>query len=216
MMTNRASISLLVCTLFVGAVVLSGCSEAKGRPDASKDLTRCHQYLGEQNVGAVVDAMGEEDPKVSARLGLSDLAGRLASEAEAWTENDLLHDSYRACRISVLGKDGGAQVTEATVKWSVLTMKSMSEPKYARSWRKVNDQVFVEKETGRPSMRLLVGCRVSGALSGQEVGLPLEMEVADPGLNLSLRQKVLTVFARTVTDELACADTPKIPSVLSG
>ncbi|MGW1651311.1 hypothetical protein [Streptomyces atratus] len=208
--------SMLVCTLFVGAVVLSGCSEAKGQPDVSKDLARCHQYLGKQNVGAVVDAMGEGDSNVSARLGLRDLAGRLTSEAEAWTENDLLRDSYSACRIGVLGKDGGAQVTEATVKWSVLTMKSMSEPKYARSWRKVNDQVFVEKETGRPSMRLLVRCGVSGAPSGQGVGLPLEMEVADPGLNVSLRQKVLTAFARIVMGKLACADTPKIPSVLPG
>ncbi|MFD7491368.1 hypothetical protein ACFV8T_02965 [Streptomyces sp. NPDC059832] len=182
----------------------------------SKDLARCHQYLGERNVGAVVDAMGEGDPKVSARLGLRDLAGRLTAEAEAWTENDLLRDSYSACRISILGKNGGAQVTEATVKWSALTVKSMSEPKYARSWRKVNDQVFVEKEMGRPSMRLLVRCGVSGAPSGQGLGLPLEMEVADPGLNVSLRQKVLTAFARIVTGRLACVDTPKIPSVLPG
>ncbi|MER7811462.1 hypothetical protein [Streptomyces sp900116325] len=208
--------STLVCTLLLGVFVLSGCSEAEGQPDVPKDFARCHQFLGEKNVGTVVDEMGEGDPKVAARLGLRELAGRLRSEAEAWTERDLLHDSYSACRISVLGKDDGAQVTEATVKWSVLTVKSMSEPKYARSWRKVNGQVFVEKETGRPSMKLLVACGVSGAPSGQELGLPLEMEVADPGLNLSLRQNVLTAFARAITGELACADTPEIPTVLPG
>ncbi|WP_328920695.1 hypothetical protein OG911_28430 [Streptomyces sp. NBC_00208] len=217
-MTNRTSLAVTISAVALGAVALSGCSDdGEAKASASMDLLRCEQFLGAGNVRSVLDSIGEGDPVASARRSPTDLAGRLAREAREWTEQDLLHDSYRACRIDVPAEDGdGGQVVEATVKWSVLTVKSMSEPKHAQTWRKVNDQVFVETETGRPSMRLLVPRGVSGAPSGQKLGLPLEMEVADSGLDVDQREKLLTTFARALTGELACADTPEIPAALPG
>ncbi|MEV6475501.1 hypothetical protein [Streptomyces sp. NPDC051657] len=103
---------------------------------------------------------------------------------------------------------------EATVQWSALTVDSMSEPKYAKSWRQLNDHVFVELETGQPSMGLLVTCGVPGAAAGQEAGLPLQMSVTDPGLAVEQRQALLSTFARSLVDELSCIGEPVIPAQL--
>ncbi|MFI2318198.1 hypothetical protein AMK17_16750 [Streptomyces sp. CB00072] len=103
---------------------------------------------------------------------------------------------------------------EATAQWSVLTVDSMTEPKYAKSWRQVNDQVFVELETGQPSLGLLVTCGVPGAATGQEAGLPLQLTVADPGLAVEQRQSLLSTFARTLVDELGCTGDPVVPARL--
>ncbi|MFJ9109127.1 hypothetical protein [Streptomyces sp. NPDC102283] len=64
---------------------------------------------------------------------------------------------------------------EATVGWSLFTVDLMSESKYARNWQRLNDEVFVELETGQSRMRILVVCGVPGAPSGRREGLPLQM-----------------------------------------
>ncbi len=98
--------------------------------------------------------------------------------------------------------------------WSALTVDSMREPKYAKSWRQVNDQVFVEQEPGQPIVTLLVACGIPGAASEQEAGLPLQMTIMDPGLEVEQRQSLLSTFARTLVDELACTGDPVVPAQL--
>lgn len=132
-----------------------------------------------------------------------------------WTEGDLLHNEYSACRIDIPAEDAsGSAVIEATVGWSLFTVDLMSEPKYARNWQRLNDEVFVELETGQSRMRILVVCGVPGAPSGQREGLPLQMTVADPGLAVEQRQSLLSTFARTLLDELACTGDPVVPTRL--
>ncbi|MGW8489790.1 hypothetical protein [Streptomyces sp. NPDC055886] len=103
---------------------------------------------------------------------------------------------------------------DAQVKWSALAVDSMRKPKYAKSWRQVNDKVFVELETRQPMVRLLVACGVPGAASEQERELPLQMTIRDPGLAVEQRQALLSTFARTLVDELACTGDPVVPAQL--
>lgn len=207
---------VMVSAVLIGALVLSGCSEGAERNGAApSDLPRCEQVLGEQNVRDAVEGMGEGDLVVSSRLSVKKLAELLALEAKASDEEDLLHNSYSACRVSMAReKEGGARVVEATVKWSVLLLDFMSEPKYAETWRKVNEQVFVDTRGNGSGMRLLVACGLPGAVDGQLQG-PLEMAVSDPGFDPALRGKLMTTFARALTDGLGCTNAPEIPLTLS-
>lgn len=177
------------------------------------------RFLGAENVREAVDSVGGGEEAALARHAPGDLAAALSREAEEWSEDDLLHKAYSACRIDIPaeGGGGGASVIEASVAWSVLTDDLMSEPKYAKTWRRLNDHVFVESGTGQPIMRLLVACGVPGAPSGQQAGLPLQMTVSDSGLPVERRQALLSTFARTLVDELACTDNPTVPAqLLSG
>jgi hypothetical protein len=209
--------SLQVCAYaMVGIVSASGCSKnAEDSPPASRELPRCQKLLGEKNVRSAIDAMGEGELLVTARHTGKDLAGLLALEAKAWEKDDLLHNSYSACRLSVLREqEEGVKVVEATVKWSALLLDFMSKPKYAETWRKVNDQVFVETRGSSSDTRLLIACRVPGAAAGQVREMPLEVAVGDPGFDAALRGKLLTMYARVLTDGLGCTNAPQIPRTL--
>ncbi|MEU6633244.1 hypothetical protein ABZ905_33870 [Streptomyces parvus] len=181
---------------------------------SSSGLQKCGQFLGAENVERAVDSVGGGKANFTARNGPTRLAAIMDREAEEWSVDDLLHNSYSACRIQLPAEGGGAFVIEATAQWSVLTVDSMNDPKFAKSWRQLNDQVFVELETGQPSMELLVTCGVPGAAAGQEAGLPLQVAVTDPGLAVDQRQVLLSTFARTLVDELSCAGDPAIPEQL--
>ncbi|MFH9609323.1 hypothetical protein [Streptomyces sp. DH8] len=199
------------------ALVLAGCSDGSGADEGTRtsaSLRGCGQFLGAENVRRAVGSVDGGEVIATVRNSPGQLAAILDREAEEWSADDLLHNSYSACRIQIPAEDGGALVIEATVQWSVLTIDSMSEPKYAKSWRQVNDQVFVEPEAGQPSMKLLVTCGVPGAAPGQEAGLPLQATVTDPGLAVEQRQALLSTFARTLVDELACTGNPAVPAQL--
>ncbi|WP_381794700.1 hypothetical protein [Streptomyces niveus] len=204
----------------LGALMLAGCSDDSGteKKVPSKSLQVCAQFLGAENVRKAVDSVGGGEEAALARHAPGDLAAALTREAEEWSEGDLLHNAYSACRIDIPaeggGGGGGAFVIEASVAWSVLMDDLMSEPKYAKTWRRLNDHVFVESGTGQPIMRLLVACGVPGAPSGQQAGLPLQMTVIDSGLPVEQREALLSTFARTLVDELACTDNPTVPAQL--
>ncbi|PVD04639.1 hypothetical protein [Streptomyces sp. CS147] len=174
----------------------------------------CDQFLGAENVRKAVDAVGDGDVNATARNSPDRLAAALTLEAEKWSSGDLLYRPYSACRIDIPAESDGAYVIEAKVKWSALTVDSMREPKYAKSWRRVNDQVFVEQEAGQPIVTLLVACGIPGAASEQESELPLQMTLMDPGLGVGQRSSLLSTFARTLVDELACTGDPVVPAQL--
>ncbi|NUW03932.1 hypothetical protein [Streptomyces sp. CAI 127] len=174
----------------------------------------CGQFLGAENVRRAVDAVDGGDANATARNGPDRLAAALTLEAKNWSFDDLLYYPHNACRIDIPAESDGAYVIEAEVKWSALAIDSMREPKYAKSWRQVNDHVFVEQEPGRPIVSLLVACGIPGAASEQEAELPLQMTIMDPGLGIEQRQPLLSTFARTLVDELACTGDPVVPAQL--
>ncbi|MFD4236439.1 hypothetical protein [Streptomyces sp. NPDC058542] len=216
-MVKRSSSAFVLSGVVLCALALAGCSDSSepgNETRGSAGLEKCGQFLGTENVHGAVDSVDGGKATATARNSPARLAAILDREAEEWSVDDLLHNSYSACRIQLPAGDGGAFVIEATVQWSALTVDSMSEPKYAKSWRQLNDHVFVELETGQPSMGLLVTCGVPGAAAGQEAGLPLQMSVTDPGLAVEQRQALLSAFARSLVDELSCIGEPVIPAQL--
>ncbi|MFD6653544.1 hypothetical protein ACFWEB_00030 [Streptomyces parvus] len=199
------------------ALVLAGCSgksAADKKAHSPTSLQVCGQFLGAENVRRAVDAVDGGDANATARNSPDRLAAALTLEAKKWSLGDLLYYPHHACRIDIPAESGGAYVIEAEVKWSVLAIDSMREPKYAKSWRQVNDQVFVEQEPGPPIVSLLVACGIPGAASEQEAELPLQMTIMDPGLGVEQRQPLLSTFARTLVDELACTGDPVVPAQL--
>ena len=215
-MAKRVFLASMMSGVVLGALMLAGCSDGAGAekgPPVSKNLQVCEQYLGEANLEGAIDSVSSGERRVSATESSVHLAGLLTREAEEWSQGDLLHNQYTVCRIDFPMGDGTA-VIEATVKWSVLTLDMLREPKYAKSWKQLNDQVFIEPETGHPGMRLLVPCGVHGAPAGQQADAPLQLEVADPGLKAKQRQALLSTFARTLVDELACINDPAVPTQL--
>ncbi|MGW6768612.1 hypothetical protein ACWF9X_32465 [Streptomyces globisporus] len=207
-----AMIGFVLC-----ALVLAGCSgksEADKKAHSPTSLQVCGQFLGAENVRRAVDAVDGGDANATARNSPGRLAAALALEAEKWSDGDLFYRPYSACRLDIPAESDGAYVIEAKVMWSALTVDSMREPKYAKSWRQVNDQVFVEQEPGQPIVTLLVACGIPGAASEQEAGLPLQMTIMDPGLEVEQRQSLLSTFARTLVDELACTGDPVVPAQL--
>ncbi|MGW8982278.1 hypothetical protein ACWGQ9_06450 [Streptomyces parvus] len=199
------------------ALALAGCSgksEAEKKAHSPTSLQVCGQFLGAENVRRAVDAVDGGDANAAARNGPNRLAAALTLEAKNWSFNDLLYYPHNACRIDIPAEGDGAYVIEAEVKWSALAIDSMRESKYAKSWRQVNDQVFVEQEAGQPIVTLLVACGIPGAASEQEAELPLQMTIMDPGLGVDQRQPLLSTFARTLVDELACTGDPVVPAQL--
>ncbi|MFE2454002.1 hypothetical protein [[Kitasatospora] papulosa] len=216
-MTKRVLPASMMSGIVLVALVLAGCSGGGGAENeaapTSKSLQVCERYMGEANLKGAIDSLGNGEKRVSATDSSAHLVGRLTSEAKAWSEGDLLHNEYAVCRIDFPSEDGTA-VLEASVKWSVLTFDLLSKPKYAKSWKSLNDQVFVEPETGQASMRLLVACAVPGAPAGQQADAPLQLGVADPGLEAKRRQALLSTLARTLVDELGCTNKPAVPAHL--
>ncbi|MER6702269.1 hypothetical protein ABT289_34475 [Streptomyces fimicarius] len=216
-MVNRSFSALVRSISVLCALVLVGCSgdsEADKESNSPTGLQVCDQFLGAENVRKAVDSVDGGDANATARNLPAQLAAALTREAEKWSIDDLLYHPYSACRLDISADGGGAHVIRAQVKWSALTIDSMSEPKYAKSWRQVNDQVFVEPQVGQPIMRLLVACGVPGAAPEQEAELPLQMTIMDPGLAVEQRQALLSTFARTLVDELACTGDPVVPAQL--
>ncbi|MEU9057592.1 hypothetical protein AB0D13_01540 [Streptomyces sp. NPDC048430] len=215
-MTKRVLPASMMAGVVLSALVLTGCSDGAGaekETTVSKSLQVCEQYLGEKNLEGAIDSISSGEKRVSATESSAYLVERLAREAEEWSKGELLHNQYTVCRIDFPMEDGTA-VIEAMARWSVLTLDMLSEPKYVKSWKQLNDQVFVEPETGQSGMRLLVPCGVRGAPAGQQADAPLQLDVADPGLTAEQRQALLSTLARTLVDELACTNDPAVPAKL--
>ncbi|MFF9349932.1 hypothetical protein [Streptomyces sp. NPDC014734] len=198
--------------------VVSGCSGGeKEESSTSQAFPKCHNFLGEKNVGSAVDALGGGgDLEVRAPRTPKVLLGDLAREANAWSkqEDDVYwNHSYTACSINVW-KGKRVRKVESTVEWSVTPLNLMREPRYAATWREVNGQVLMETRESGAGTRLLFECGVPGAPSGQMRDMPLEIEVRDSGLDLVLRKKMLAEFARTLAVGLDCINSPQIPKVL--
>ncbi|WP_229826982.1 hypothetical protein [Streptomyces parvus] len=207
--TNRL---ILVATLAIGGL-LSGCSGGEERAESPKQ-EQCETLLGAENVEAAVKATGGSDVEVSGTPQADVLADRLAREAKRWQKSDLLHTPYTACRMSAFEGDRIVGTVDVSVKWSVLSVRMMDNPQIGRTWRQVNESLFVAPEPGPARMQLLAVCAVPGAIASQPSDLPLQFEVAAKDLGTELRWELLSTFARSVAGEMDCEKRPVVPSAL--
>ncbi|NEB41724.1 hypothetical protein [Streptomyces sp. SID14515] len=163
---------------------------------------------------SVVETIGSSDVKASGTPQADVPADLLVREAKRWQESDLLHTPYTACRTDVFEGDRISGTVEVTVKWSVLSLRMVDSPEIGRTWRQVNESLFVAPEPGPARMQLLAVCAVPGAIASQPSGLPLQFEAAGKSLRSELRWELLSAFAQPVVAEMDCAKPPVIPSSL--
>ncbi|MFD9499062.1 hypothetical protein [Streptomyces sp. NPDC060035] len=213
MMMLRNSNRLTVIAVLVIGGLLSGCSGGEERAESPK-LGRCKSLLGAGNVEAAVKTTGGSDVEVSGTPQADVLADSLVREAKQWQESDLLHNSYTGCRMDAFEGDQLSGTIDVSVKWSVLSFGLLDSPKNSRTWRQVNESVYVAPEPGPARMQLLAACAVPGAAESQSSDLPLQFDVSGLSLGAELRWGLLRAFAQSVTEEMGCATPPVIPSVL--
>ncbi|MFE7139553.1 hypothetical protein ACFVAG_17565 [Streptomyces sp. NPDC057644] len=200
-------------TFLVIGGLLSGCSGGEERADSRK-RGQCETLLGDENVEAAVKTTGGSDVEVGGTPQADVLAERLVREAKQWQESDLQHTSYTGCRVDAFEGDGISGTVDASVKWSALSLGMMDSPKNSRTWRQANESVYVETEAGPGRSRLIARCAVPGTIDSQPSDLPLQFDVSGTSLGTELRWELLSVFARSVVDEMACTKPPVIPSTM--
>ncbi|MGW6073029.1 hypothetical protein ACWFRT_31140 [Streptomyces anulatus] len=212
-MLRRHGNRMTVTTVLVIGGLLSGCSGGEDRTE-SPELGQCKALLGAGNVEAAVKRTGGDDVEVSGTPKTDVLADRLVREAKRWQESDLQHTLYTGCRMDAFEGDRTSGTVDVSVKWSILSLGMMDSPENSRTWRRANESVYVQPEPGPARMRLVAECAVPGAIASQPSDLPLQFDVAGASLGTELRWKLLSTFARSVTEEMGCAKAPVIPSAL--
>ncbi|MBM7057399.1 hypothetical protein [Streptomyces durocortorensis] len=200
-------------TFLVIGGLLSGCSGGEERADSPK-RGQCETLLGDENVEAAVRTTGGSDVEVGGTPQADVLAERLVREAKQWQESDLQHTSYTGCRVDAFEGDEISGTVDASVKWSALSLGMMDSPKNSRTWRQANESVYVETEAGPGRSRLIAKCAVPGTIDSQPSDLPLQFDVSGTSLGTELRWELLSVFARSVVDEMGCTKPPVIPSTM--
>lgn len=201
-----------IAVLAIGTL-LSGCSGGEGRAESPK-RGQCETLLGDENVEAAVRTTGGSDVEVGGTPQADVLAERLVREAKQWQASDLQHTSYTGCRVDAFEGGGISGTVDASVKWSALSLGMMDSPKNSRTWRQANESVHVETESGPGRSRLIAKCDVPGAIESLPSDLPLQFDVTGVTLGLELRWELLSVFARSVVEEMECEKPPVIPSSL--
>lgn len=93
-----------------------------------------------------------------------------------------------------------------------LTAVEANSPEIGRTWRQVNDSVYVEPEPGPAHMRLIAGCAVRGTIASQPTDLPVQFDVRGLSPGAELRWELLSAFARSVVAEMDCTKPPVVPS----
>ncbi|MGW6720065.1 hypothetical protein [Streptomyces sp. NPDC054995] len=200
-------------TFLVIGGLLSGCSGGEERADSPK-RGQCETLLGDENVEAAVKTTGGSDVEVGGTPQADVLAERLVREAKQWQESDLQHTSYTGCRVDAFKGDEISGTVDASVKWSALSLGMMDSSKNSRTWRQANESVYVETEAGPGRSRLIAKCAVPGTIDSQPSDLPLQFDVSGTSLGTELRWELLSVFARSVVDEMGCTKPPVIPSTM--
>lgn len=210
---SRNSNRLAAVGVLVIGSLLAGCSGGEDHAE-SPELGACKSLLGAGNVDAAVATTGASDVEVSGTRRADALAAGLVREAKRWQKSDLLHNSYTGCRIDAFEGDEISGTVDVSVKWSVISLGLLDDPKSRLTWRHMNDSVYVAPAPGPARMQLIAACPVPGAIAAQPTGLPLQFEVRGASLGVELRWKLLRTFAQSVTEAMACTTPPVIPSAL--
>ncbi|MET9801336.1 hypothetical protein [Streptomyces sp. NPDC006368] len=202
-----------------GLLASTGCSGGERSADESSAAWGiCEEFFGAADVEAVRKAMGDAEPRPEAPQKLDALAEAMAEEASTRAANteDLSRASYEPCRIAASRGDT-AQRVSGQVKWSVLTLRSLSRGALAREWRQVAKGVHVHSADGGDRVSLLVTCQVPKAPANQREDVPLEVEVSQVGLSggdPKLPERLVLSLAGTMRHVLHCTDAVTLPSRL--
>lgn len=115
-------------------------------------------------------------------------------------------EEYNVCKLS------GNGYFSATVAWAADSLKAVQTN--TERWHRAAEDVYVADMAG--VVDLVFRCEIKGA-SGQQGQVLLEARVSAPDpprVSHEFHQKLTVKLARTLRDELACANKPEIPDDL--
>ncbi|MEV3992869.1 hypothetical protein AB0J57_28575 [Streptomyces sp. NPDC049837] len=218
-MTNIAPLLKVSALVTAGVFALAACTgNEPAQSESSPELNTCRELLGRDGVDAARQAVGGDEVRAEAPVSARKLAETMAEEARARAadDEDLSRDSYEPCRLS--GRTADTQVV-TRVKWSVLTMNSVSEGKLAGQWRQAAKDLYVHEADGGKRVGLLVTCQVPKAPASQREGVPLEVEVSGAGTaggDARLSARLALSLAGNLRGLLGCTDPVTLPTALPG
>ncbi|MEV0453269.1 hypothetical protein [Streptomyces sp. NPDC050600] len=207
---------LAICALVL-ATACTGEDTHAGR-EPSPELKVCRQAFGDDNVATVESLLTAGG--VQAESGAPGrLKDRLTEQARAWTaeSDDLRRDSSELCTLGVTGADSPGWMT-GRVMWSTLTMDAVTARSPAKGWRKAGDGVYVQPLKQQSGLAVVTPCRLAGTASGQERQLPLEVSVAEQGLESrhpDLTGRVASTLLRYTRTLLGCQNPVVVPDSLT-
>ncbi|MEU6882645.1 hypothetical protein [Streptomyces sp. NPDC046712] len=201
------------------AVACSGGGSGDGDREAATKaaLDSCGRVLGAENVESVRAELGGN---VRAESKAPDrIKGLLLKTAQEWKpeSDDFSRAAYDLCLMRAAGEENRWSVV-GSVKWSQLTMQSVSKGEHSAEWRKAADDVYVQRLARTPGLAAVVPCTLPGTAAGQSEQLPLEMAVLDDGLSEdggALSGRLLSALVANTRAFLGCRDSVSVPPVLS-
>ncbi|MFF8278230.1 hypothetical protein ACF05T_19315 [Streptomyces lateritius] len=199
---------------------VSACSDGgeDGAAEASAALKACQEVFGAENVEAVRPALGGGELRAET-VPLDQMKEALLKKARNWTPSseNFSRAWYQPCRLLEASENRVQSWVAGEVKWSVLTMDTVTTGKSASEWRKAGDDVYVQHLSRSNGIAVVLSCRIQGAVPEQERQLPLEIRVYDQALQgdrVEVLGRLASALATDTRERLGCEDPLSIPTVL--
>ncbi|MET9377249.1 hypothetical protein ABZX98_24435 [Streptomyces sp. NPDC002992] len=209
----------VVATMGLALTACSGGGESSGVTDETNAALKvCEQVFGAKGVTDARAVLGNSGFRAESGP-LDEIKESMLKEARAYVpgSEDLSRNRHDVCRLSAEGEGDTVGSVDGRVKWSVLTMDSVTSGPTAGDWRRAAANVYVQREKRRGGLATVLPCRIPGAAEGQERELPLEISVLGEGLGGDKEAVLGTLLASLAQDtqkRLGCVQPVSVPATL--
>ncbi|MFI9548351.1 hypothetical protein ACIHAR_31310 [Streptomyces sp. NPDC052016] len=205
----RSLIRVAWCGALASSVLLTACSDGQALSEKYPTQWKtCNTLFGAKNMESLRDIVGPDDLKLAnSALSVDELKDGLTEEALEPYDRNKGFDEYEVCRLS------GDHRFSAMVAWAADSLKAVQT--YTERWNRVGTDVYVASNT---LIHMVFRCEIKGAASGQQEQVLLDVripEVSSPKFSEAFHEQLTVKLARTLRDELACANNPDIPDDLA-
>ncbi|MDX3582679.1 MULTISPECIES: hypothetical protein [Streptomyces] len=207
----RSAIRIAWCGAIAALAVSTGCSGERSLGEKYPTQWKtCNALFGAKNMESLRDILDSDDLKFSNdALSVDRLKRGLTQEATEPYDEIKGFEGYDACGLSGNGR------FSAMVGWAADSLKDVQT--YTERWHRAAADVYVADTSGvGGDVDLVFRCEIKGAV-GQQAQVLLEARVNppdSPGVSEGFHQQLAVKLARTLADELACANEPHIPDDL--
>ncbi|MGY1578232.1 hypothetical protein [Streptomyces sp. MN13] len=205
----------VACCSFVAVLaMLTGCSAEGEDSLAEKYPTQsatCDALFGTKNMESLIDILGSDGLRFTNRpIAVDALREGLTEEAKEPYNEIEGFEEYDVCWLS------GDSQFHANVAWAADSLKFVQSP--SGPWQPVAEDVYLADDSYvGGDLDIVFRCEIKGASRGQQAQVLLEARVGDissPKFSEQFHEQLAVRLARTVRDELRCANEPEIPADL--
>ncbi|MFE9676183.1 hypothetical protein ACFYO5_18930 [Streptomyces sp. NPDC006259] len=189
----------------------SGGDEGRDRSDDSIGWKTCNALFGTDRIDALQKEFGAGTLETFNYKPLDELTSNWVDLARSWKPGENAHFASFPCQ---LGIDGTGKRFSSVVSWSLFALEYT---KFKDGWKSMGNNQYVRREENGLHLTAVFPCKIKGSHEDQEAELSLEIETRIrnvPGFDTELLSQMTAQLARTLTDELPCANDPKIPHKL--